>query len=182
MDEVATVGFFGRLGMALSLPFRLLFDGAAAGRVRAALAGRPALPEVEAEPPREAGERDLSPALQVLAILQREGRLLDFLAEDVAGFSDADVGAAARVVHAGCRKVLQDYVVVEPLRREAEGTEIVVEPGYDPRALTVTGNLAGEPPWRGRLVHHGWRAAKASLPEPAADADPTILAPAEVEL
>src|SRR5207253_6846543 len=35
-------------------------------------------------------------AVQLLAILQREGRLLDFLQEDVDGYADAQIGAAVR--------------------------------------------------------------------------------------
>ncbi len=121
-------------------------------------------------------------ALHVLELLQRDGRLIDFLSESLEGFSDSEIGAAARTVHAGCRKTLDAYVELEPVYREAEGANVTVAPGFDPNAVRLTGNVTGEPPFKGSLRHHGWRAMRAAFPPPAQAKDPRILAPAEVEL
>jgi hypothetical protein len=121
-------------------------------------------------------------ALHLLALLQREGRLLDFCEEELSGFSDAEVGAAARTVHAGCRKVLQEGLRLDPVRLEKEGAPLVIERGFDARAVRLTGNVVGDPPFRGTLRHHGWRAVEVRLPEPPEGEAASLLAPAEVEL
>jgi len=121
-------------------------------------------------------------ALHVLALLQRDGRLIDFLSESLEGFSDKEIGAAARTVHAGCRKMLDAYLEFEPVFREAEGANVTVAAGFDPNAVRLTGNVVGEPPFRGSLRHHGWRATRTAFPPPPQAQDPRILAPAEVEL
>lgn len=121
-------------------------------------------------------------ALQLLAILQREGRFVDFLQEDVSSFSDADIGAAARVVHEGCKRGLRDVLELAPVRTEAEGAKVELPVGFDPSRTRVTGNVTGEPPFQGTLAHHGWRIEALRLPELTAGHDPTIIAPAEVEL
>jgi hypothetical protein len=137
-------------------------------------AGHPALPPAPADPSPTA-------ALQLLGLLQREGRLVDFLQQDVTTFSDAEVGAAARVVHAGCRKALLAHATVVPVREEAEGSTVEVA-AVDPPRIKLTGNVQGAPPYRGVLRHRGWRAERFDLPRPIDQHDFTILAPAEVEL
>lgn len=195
-----SLGFFSRLLLGLFLPFRLLADGQLAARVARVVRGEAALPgegpttapQLEervvskqpaepAAPPKPEVDPNAS-ALQVLAILQRDGRLVDFLSEDVAGFSDAEVGAAARLVHDGCKKVLKQYFTVEPVRPEDEGARITVEKGFDASEIRLTGNVTGEPPYQGTLAHPGWRVTGVSLPEPAKDVDLKVIAPAEVEL
>lgn len=187
---------FQRLGLCLLVLFRFLFDRAFAGRVLeswtpAALPEAPARealapPRVEAPaarppvPPAAPAVPDA--ALHLLALLQREGRLVDFLQEDVSGFADADVGAAARVVHDGCRKVLTEYLGLEPVFPQPEGARITLPRGFDPAAVRLTGQVTGEPPFAGTLRHHGWRAAEIRLPTFPAGQDPRIVAPAEVEL
>ncbi len=121
-------------------------------------------------------------ALHLLALLQREGRLLDFCEEELASFSDAAVGAAARLVHSGCRKALRENLELAPIRTEAEGARVVLESGFDARAIRLTGNVVGDPPFTGALKHHGWRAAQVRLPEPPRGEAARLLAPAEVEL
>ena len=121
-------------------------------------------------------------ALHVLALLQRDGRLVDFLQEDIAGAGDADVGAAARVVHAGCKKALQQYFVLEPVRAEAEGAGVIVEKGFDPNQIRLSGNVSGEPPFKGKLAHAGWRAKDIKLPDRPPSVDARVVAPAEVEI
>lgn len=187
MEDRLAIG--ARLWLAFLLPWKILFDAALAARVKAAESGAtPRLgpapaeapapvptPEVEPEP-------DLTPALQLLTILQREGRFVDFLQEDVASFSDAEIGAAARVVHEGCKRGLGEYLDLVPVRGEQEGDPVVLEPGYDAGQTRVTGNVVGEPPFRGQLAHHGWRVAKIRLPALTGGRDPHVVAPAEVEL
>jgi Domain of unknown function (DUF2760) len=124
---------------------------------------------------------DHAESLQILSLLQRDGRLLDFLEESLEGFSDSEIGAAARTVHAGCKKALEAYLRLEPVFREPEGASVTVSAGFDPAAVRITGNVVGKPPFKGALRHHGWRAAGASFP-PLPAHDPRILAPAEVEL
>jgi len=124
---------------------------------------------------------DHAEALHVLALLQRDGRLIDFLAEDLAGFSDAEIGAAARTVHAGCKKALDTYLELEPVFRDAEGARVTVAAGFDPASVRLTGNVVGSPPFQGALRHHGWRARKATFPPPPPKGA-NIIAPAEVEL
>jgi hypothetical protein len=121
-------------------------------------------------------------AVQLLAILQREGRLLDFLQEDVDGYSDAQIGAAVRDIHRGCKKALAEHMPLEPVLREAENAQVRVDPGFDPSRIRLVGNVVGEPPFTGALRHHGWRIGKVTLPSPARGTDPTVVAPAEVEL
>lgn len=145
-----------------------------------------AAPKVEppAPPPKPIVLREPTPdaALQLLSLFQAQARLLDFLEEDIGAYSDADVGAAARIVHEGCRKVLKEHFDIVPVRTEEEGTRLTVPKGFDPGEIRLTGNIVGEPPFSGVLIHRGWRAAKVKLPQLAAGHRLDILAPAEVEL
>ncbi|MDX1692209.1 MAG: DUF2760 domain-containing protein [Ketobacteraceae bacterium] len=121
-------------------------------------------------------------ALQLLALFQQEARLVDFLNEDLAGFSDSDIGATARVVHDGGRKVLKEYFDLVPLRSEDEETRVTLEEGFNPSEVRLTGNVVGKAPFTGVLIHKGWRAADSRLPKLAPEHDASIIAPAEVEL
>jgi hypothetical protein len=180
----STPSFFARLTLALGTFLRVLADGRFASRV-AQLPG-PAAPESDETKARvepvEPKSRDLGPALQLLSVLQREGRLVDFVQQDIATFSDADVGAAARVVHQGCRSAFEQILVLESIRNEAEGSTILLETGFEPKHYRLIGNVQGQPPYWGTLCHRGWRATKLSLEEPLATAELSIVAPAEVEL
>lgn len=128
---------------------------------------------------REAGPEA---ALQLLALLQREGRFVDFLEEDVASFSDAQIGAAARVVHEGCRKALREHFPMEPVRSEDEGSRVKLEKGFDASRVRVTGNVTGEPPFTGTLAHRGWRVKEVKLPKMTEGHDASVVAAAEVEV
>ncbi len=121
-------------------------------------------------------------ALVLLSLLQKEGRFLDFLQEEVSSYADHDVGAAARVVHEGCQRVLKDHLSIAPVREEAEGSQVTLNKGFDPAAERPTGHVVGDPPFTGALVHRGWRAVDVRLPRVASSRDVRILAPAEVEL
>jgi uncharacterized protein DUF2760 len=132
---------------------------------------------------KKAAAADVSPgALQLLALLQREGRLVDFLTEEITGYDDADIGAAVRDIHKGCKKVLAEHFGVEPVLDAEENEAVTVDSGFDPARIRLVGNVSGAPPFKGTLKHHGWRAAKVSLPALSDGMDPTIVAPAEVEL
>lgn len=185
--------FFTRLWFAWACFFRVLFDGVYAAELKEGPRALPApeapgkLPEPKPAPrPEPPAPRPEPPrtdaALQLLALLQREGRLIDFLEEDLAGASDADIGAAARVVHGGCRKALRDHVKLEPVRSEEEGARVTLPEGFDAAAVKLTGNVQGHAPYAGTLRHRGWRAASITLPSAVGDAEVRIVAQAEVEL
>ncbi|AFE04557.1 hypothetical protein COCOR_02247 [Corallococcus coralloides DSM 2259] len=127
-------------------------------------------------------EREHASALSLLAMLQREGRFLDFVQENVAAFPDADVGAAARIVHEGCRKVVHQYLTLQPVLPQGEGDKVTVPPGFDAQRIRLTGNVAGEPPYGGTLRHHGWVTTEVKFPTVSSAMEPRVLAPAEVEL
>ena len=174
------LSFFSRLWMALVVFFRILFHPDFAQRVQPVLdpgSKQEALPG-PTPPPR----RSHASGLFMLSLLQREGRLLDFVEEDITTASDANVGAAARIVHAGCRKVLDLYVPLQPVLEAAEGTMVTVPRGFDANRIRLVGNVSGSPPFSGSLKHHGWRTQDVRLPEVPDAHDTTVLAPAEVEL
>ncbi len=198
MSDDAPLPLATRLWFAWVCLVRVLFDGSFAAEAYRAHAkdrrGLPPAPEPARLPekapdkpapaPRPAAEAqpDTTSALQLLALLQREGRLVDFLEQDVATFSDADIGAAVRVVHEGCRKALHDHAKIVPVRAEEEGVKVTLEAGFSPAEVKLTGNVQGKPPYRGTLQHRGWRAVGLHLPTPTQGHDPEIIAPAEVEL
>jgi len=121
-------------------------------------------------------------ALQLLSLLQKEARFIDFVEEDVAAYSDADIGAAARVVHEGCSKVIGEHFTLVPIRQEQENSRITLAKGFDARSVRLTGNIVGEAPFTGMLVHKGWQVTDIRLPKLTEGHDAKIIAPAEVEL
>jgi uncharacterized protein DUF2760 len=121
-------------------------------------------------------------ALVLLSLLQAEGRFVDFVQQEITPFADADVGAVARVVHAGCRKVLGAHLRIAAIRGEAEGQRVALEPGFDPNHIKLTGNVAGSGRLSGVLRHRGWQATEVHLPTVVDRAGTRVLAPAEVEL
>jgi len=121
-------------------------------------------------------------ALQLLNLLQNEARFLDFIKEDITAFNDADIGVAARVVHAGCKKVLDGHFSLEPIRKEPEGTTITLAQGFDASSIRLTGNIVGQAPFSGTLIHKGWRATRINMPKLTQSHNTNIIAAAEVEL
>ena len=178
------LGFFARLRLALRTFGRILSDGAFAGGILRLERGELAAPApAVVEPPKPLLKETLpDSALQLLALLQREGRFVDFLEENVTAYSDAEIGGAARVVHEGCRKVIRDYLQIEPVRAEAEGARLTLAAGFDAAMVRLTGNVVGQPPFTGALMHRGWRVTEIKLPKLAEGHDVRVLAPAEVEL
>jgi MFS family permease len=152
------------------------FGGGSASAPHAPAAAVAAVPS--APPPPDRGET----ALRLLALLQQEGRLVDFLEEDLGPYSDTQIGSAVRAIHSGCRNVLKERLELAPILPGTEGATVTVERGFDPAAVRVTGNVRGEPPYHGVLRHAGWRSATFRMPDSMGDRDHTILAPAEVEV
>ena len=210
MPDAPKLGFFKRLRLVMGLEWYLLFDdGTLAWEVDRLLRGEPGdEPDVAlapapepAKPAKGAAKKgaaepapakakvpeapkrpDHASALHLLSILQRDGRFVDFVEEDVTSFSDAEVGAAARVVHDGVRKSMRQNFALAPVRTESEGTPIQVGEDYDPVQIRLTGNVTGKLPVRGQLAHHGWRVADVKLPTPPEGQDLSVIAPAEVEV
>ena len=121
-------------------------------------------------------------ALQLLGLLQKEARFIDFIKEDIATYSDADIGVAARVVHEGCNKALNEHFTLAPIRSEQEGGKITLPQGYDASSVRLTGNIVGSAPFTGKLIHKGWQVTNIRLPKLTQGHNATILAAAEVEL
>ncbi|MGZ8189298.1 MAG: DUF2760 domain-containing protein [Methylosarcina sp.] len=121
-------------------------------------------------------------ALQLLGLLQSQARFIDFIKEDIAAFSDADIGVAARVVHEGCNKAINEHFTLAPVRNEQEGGKISLPKGFDAASVRLTGNIVGEAPFTGTLVHKGWQVTSIRLPKLTQGHNASIVAPAEVEL
>lgn len=178
----------GRIVLAFRALFRVMFDGAAAAEVGRVLNGDPPAPvalpappkPVEPAPKKKPTRND---ALTLLAALQREARLVDFLQESLDGYADAQIGAAVRDVHRDARSVIQRMFDLKPLTDKAEGETLEVAAGADAVRYRLTGNVAGSPPFRGTVRHHGWQAAKCELPEWTGGAEAqNVVAPIEVEV
>jgi hypothetical protein len=180
-----------RIGMAIRLFFKILFDGQFAVELEKRLAAGPATPAPAPPLPTSPPVADApvkkpprrNDALTLLATLQREARLIDMVREPLGQYSDAQVGAAAREVLRDCGRVLDRLFGLEPLVAEEEGSAIEVPADFDAGRYRLTGNVSGTPPFRGRLVHHGWLATRCELPtwsgSPAAQ---MVVAPQEVEV
>ncbi len=139
-------------------------------------------PPPEPTPKRNIADYHREGALAMLGLLQREGRLVDFLSESLDSYADADIGAAVRDIHRGCKKVLADTLTLEPVMPGAEEANVNVPAGFDPGEVRLVGSVQGAPPFRGVLRHHGWRVTKTNLPLLSDGVDRRVLAPAEVEI
>jgi Domain of unknown function (DUF2760) len=134
------------------------------------------------QPPAPTAQQAEAEIVTFFGLLQEKGRLVDFLMEDITPYEDAEVGAAARVIHQGCRQVLQEYFNISPISEAAEGAQITVPAGYSADQFRLVGKLTGEPPFTGTLLHKGWKTEFVKLPRIVnTDRLPSI-APAEVEL
>jgi hypothetical protein len=201
------LSFAGRLAVAVGSFFAILGDGKLAANVQrlrngetvpvaaapvaapvqpvpAAAPVAPAAitpqPQPQPAPAIEAANPDS--ALQLLGLLQRNARFVDFVEEDIAGYSDADIGAAARLVHEGCRTTLREHFTIRPVRDESEGSRVTLPEGFDATAVRLTGNVVGAAPFSGSIAHRGWRVTDVKLPKRVKTHDVTVIAPAEVEL
>jgi len=170
---------------------RLIADAEQEGRSTTHVISRSTVGEVPVtSPPREvpaevqqSPQASLQAAVQMLAILQREGRLVDFLQEDLHPYSDDQIGAAVRSIHQGCQAALVEHMDLKPIFEEVEGAEVTVPRDFDPKAIRLTGNVSGDPPFKGTLRHHGWRVLRLDLPRVTTSPQKDwILSPAEVEI
>ncbi len=178
--------FFARFVLAFGVFFRLISDASFASGVQRLSEGEP-IPEPTPPPPPapeapKLREAQTDAALQLLGLLQREGRLIDFLSEDISSYTDAEIGAAARVVHDQCKKALDAHLSIERIRSENEGSRVSVPQGFSAQEIRLVGNVLGEAPFSGSLSHAGWRVRSIELPKLAEGHDVRVLAPAEVEL
>jgi hypothetical protein len=165
-------GNLGRLGLAWQAFRRTLTQPVFANQVQALIQPPPPPP-----PPKKSGE-----ALRLLTLLQRKGRLLDFLLEDIQGATNEQLGAGVRELHRESQAVLKEHLTLEPVLPQSEGDTVEAPPGFDPSAIRLTGNVTGQPPFRGVLKHHGWRVKDFTLAAPPEGQDEFVVAPAEVEL
>jgi len=173
-----------RILLAFRCFFNLLFSGELSGETLAALqlTKRAAAPAVsKTAPAAPPAARTSDGALQILGILQRDARLVDFLMEDIAGYSDDQVGAAVRELHDQCRDSMARYVTLQPVIDGVEGT-FAKAPSSDPAVVKFIGNVPAKPPSGGTLRHKGWRASKIDLPALVGKQDATVIAPAEIEI
>jgi hypothetical protein len=160
---------------------RLLEAATAPGAVEAPKAGPAAIPTPPAKPAKRQVVRN--DALNLLSVLQREARLVDFLKESIGGYSDAQIGAAVRDVHRDAAGALERLFALRPVMQEAEGATVQVAAGADAARVRLVGNVTGQPPFAGTLRHAGWEATKVQLPEwTGGEAALNVVAPAEVEL
>lgn len=121
-------------------------------------------------------------ALQLLGLLQKEARFIDFIKEDITSYRDADIGVAARVVHEGCNKAVNEYFTLETVRTEHEGSKVTLAKGFNAAEVRLTGNIVGQAPFTGTMVHKGWKVTSIRLPKLTKGHDASIVAAAEVEL
>ncbi|MDM0053536.1 DUF2760 domain-containing protein [Variovorax sp. J22R115] len=185
-DDHAKPSLLRRIPLALGALFGVLADANLAARYAALRNGAaprsvPATAAPVSTPP-VLKEASPDAALQLLALLQRDARLIDFVGEDLGSYADAQIGAAARLVHEGCAKVLREHFSIVPVRDEAEGGRVTLQAGFDAAAVRLTGNVVGQPPFNGSLRHRGWRVTEVRLPKLAERHDTRVVAPAEVEL
>lgn len=147
--------------------------------------------EKSVPPPSAPKTRDLVPETkahlaQFLGLLQEKGRFLDFVMDDIGGYSDDQIGAAARVVHQGCGVVVREHFAISPVHSAGEGEQVTLESGYNAAEFRAVGKLAGSPPFHGTLLHKGWKAEKIELPrlveKQSGSNDSFVIAPAEVEV
>lgn len=178
-----------RLWLAIQSFFKVLSSREFAEGVEQLQLGAPAVAEPEPErpaakpePPKPAAPAR-SEAITLLATLQREARFVDIVSESLDGYSDAQIGAAARDVLRDCGKVLSRMFALEPLAAQGEGARIEVPAGYDAAEFRLTGNVSAQPPVAGQLVHAGWKATKCDVPTWSGSRDAAmVVAPAEVQV
>ncbi|RMD51884.1 MAG: DUF2760 domain-containing protein, partial [Nitrospirae bacterium] len=127
-------------------------------------------------------DKKLDHAAQTLSILQKKGRLIDFLLEDISPFDDGQVGAAVRNIHRDCKEALLEHFKIEPIIDKPEGSTVEIDKTFDPSLIRLTGNVVGNPPFKGVLRHCGWRLTSVSLPSLPETHDATVIEPAEVEI
>lgn len=140
----------------------------------------PPAPVPAPRPPAAGGE-----ALVLLSLLQEKGRFLDFVAEDITAYSDAQVAAASRVVHQGCAAVVRECLTLAPTHPGAEGDRVTLDAAADPARYRLLGKAPGSPPFQGVVVHRGWKTTRIALPRLTREIDAAgenVITPMDVEL
>jgi len=180
---------FGAGGlMTLLLWLTVQFQGRRlADKISAQSSALPLLSEETSKPAKKKSDSESrpspAPAIQMLSLLQRQGRFVDFLQEDLRSYEDAQIGAAVRSIHEGCRKALFEHVVLKPVFEGEEGGEVTVQAGFDAHSIRLIGNVKGDPPFQGTLRHRGWKVTRVDLPQQVSVQETDwVLAPAEVEV
>lgn len=173
----ARAGSFGNAVRGLTLAGRANADPTFNARLTAIEGGAAPAPAAPPAPPKPSGA-----PLRMLAVLQAEARLVDFLLEDISGASDEQIGQAVREVHKKSQDALKRHAVIETILSGNEGDSTTVPAGFDPSAVRVVGNVAGAPPFTGSINHPGWRVKELKVAPPPAGADEFVLQPAEVQV
>jgi hypothetical protein len=184
---VYLTSIFAAVSILCGIVLWLILKSVAKGVHSSAVAPKPSVKRSVASPAEKKDDpqvllRNQRMFLHLLSVLQREGRFVDFLQEDIAIYEDDQIGAAVRNIHSSCRKVINKNLPIKPIAEGNEGEPITVEKGFDPDAIKLTGRVTGEPPFKGTIRHKGWRAQNLELPDLSAVKDPTIISPAEVEI
>jgi hypothetical protein len=173
-----------RISLAFRSFFSILFGGSLPADIAQAFGyGKPgpakaAAPTPAAAPPKpQASAAD--GAVQVLGVLQRDSRLIDFLMEDISAYTDDQVGAAIRDVQVQAKQSLERYLKLQPVIDAVEETTVTTA-GMDATSYKLIGKV---PPngkaASGVLRHRGWKAGQVELP---AAKPSNILVPAELEV
>jgi Domain of unknown function (DUF2760) len=173
-------GLLTRIAYAFRSFFAILFSGKLPADIAEAFGFVKNRPQPVVKPQPQIKPSD--GALQILGILQRDARLVDFLMEDISAYADDQVGAAVRSLHDQCRESLTRYLHLTPVIDGVEGTFTKVD-NNDPATVKLLGNVpaSGKAPG-GLLRHKGWQADKIDLPPLIASQNTAILAPAEIEV
>lgn len=179
-----SAGVFLVMGILLWICLRLSFGSflKSANLAEIAKENKPAKPKTSDEIEKERRQHEKQLFIHLLSVLQRDGRLMDFFSEELDQYEDDQIGAAVRSIHENCKKVIDKYLNAQSVIDEPEGEEITIEPGFDPNAIKLTGNVTGDPPFKGVVRHRGWKVKKLELPTLSGNRNPDILAPAEVEI
>jgi uncharacterized protein DUF2760 len=176
------IGFGKRFSYAFKSFFGILSSGEIPPDVARELVQPPAPVAPVQQPPPAVAVESADRAVQMLAILQRDGRLIDFLTEDISPYPDAQIGAAVRDLHQNCKQTLERYVTLEPVIASEEGQPVTVQEPVDPAEIKLIGNVSGRPPLRGLLRHRGWRVSAVNLPPLPSGTGRSVVAQAEVEI
>jgi hypothetical protein len=174
---IARAGSLGAAFQGMAVAGRAKQDAEFAAKLKGILAGAELKPIEAPKPTKPSGA-----PLRMLALLQAEARLVDFLMEDIAGAADAQIGQAVREIHKKAQAALKQHAVIEPVLSGNEGDNATVAKGFDPSAVRVVGNVTGEPPFTGQINHPGWRVKELKLAPPPEGADEFVLQPAEVQI
>jgi hypothetical protein len=154
------------------------------GRENRATPVRAPVPAVIQPPAPPGASQAEAEVIAFFGLLQEKGRFIDFLMEDLTSYEDTQVAAAARVIHQGCRQVLQDHFKITAVSEAREGSQITVPAGYAADEYRLVGKITGNPPFTGKLIHKGWKTESVTLPRIVKLDEKRLpaIAPAEVEL